>query len=240
MFKWLILLCSCYLIQAYVECPDRVSACPDNFICCKSTDCYKCCPSNTYCCKGGNYCCKSNGELANGFLSYPANIVGPSKPTFDPKYLSWDILVVIDEFLKNTKFYNYDRSAGDISKFLFPGVDSFWRFYEVLNDKVLYENKVEYYSKVTYAVSELIYYIQWEMYYLEPVRRNADLPRTIEYIKQYIHQDGYDQKIFTNIATKLVELKEGLTNSLTAWNNKQFREAGKFLADAFKNIFIIN
>jgi hypothetical protein len=88
----LILLCLsllfCFIVSeevSYVKCPDGVSACANDQICCKKGSGYRCCPNNLVCCLDGTYCCNpENGpslmslltihnRKENGFLEFIEN-----------------------------------------------------------------------------------------------------------------------------------------------------------------------
>jgi hypothetical protein len=221
-------------IYSYVECEDGESACPDGYICCQTTDCYKCCPDNRYCCKGGNYCCSSPDGLT--FL-HTQVLATPSFKPLDKSNI-YGALIVFDKFLDSVSFYRYDRGLGIVRSLLLYGVDSFWRSIGIINDQQLYQNKTDYFINVTYSLSEVLYYIKQDLGAWEYV--NSDLPRTINAILDYLQQPGYEEKLISNIITNLSPIKQELKDSIFAYERQDYTKTSELLSNVFKTIFIIN
>jgi hypothetical protein len=165
----------------------------------------------------------------------------PATPSFIPTTKKNDIIgaiVALDKFLEEVSFYQYDRSLGAVRSLFLNGVDSFWRSYNTINNNDLYQNKTDYFINVSYALSEVMYYIKADMDSFESV--NSELPRTIDHIKNYISQPYYGERVMLNVMMNKDKITNSLKECAAAYERGEYELSGKILSEVFKIIFIIN
>jgi hypothetical protein len=109
----------------YIVCPDLISACPHNSICCERSDLYFCCVNTTYCCDNGRKCCPSDNIklnfLGNNIINHTEKSLMDSKKSkniFQKDFLFEKFLKIFENFIvkySNNK-YKFDNNGNFLNE----------------------------------------------------------------------------------------------------------------------------
>jgi hypothetical protein len=213
----------------YVKCPDGVSACGDNQICCRKGSGYTCCPGSLSCCQEGLYCCSGVflKEIKNqfstlSFMVMDEDINSNSKNDIQKSipFVEQNISMLIDSFLQSTGFYNLTKNTEICRNEISESFDKFLNENKIDTSaegvlETLFEVVNKFFTKCEIATEELIQKIKtydfknFLINLIERVENQSQLPMDL-----------------LNVMLDFNEIK-------TQWQEKNYAECGKSLGKLF-------
>jgi hypothetical protein len=222
----------------YVVCDDGVSACSDGMQCCQKGTGYRCCPSSLCCCQDGNYCCScSNLRIEINLLqSSSPNNLNTNNNSTEPNAF-YGAYLVLDSFLNITGYYKYSRNAAACRDELKILVDDGMKLMAIFNNQSLIQDKADYYSRLTAAMSEVLFHAR------ELIRDCEHVPEELQEIIQQITSyvlnwdNQYLFKIIDQIEKNIGEISQLVYDINNQCSSNFYLDCGRSLGTLFKLVF---
>ena len=222
----IILALNIHIVYNYVICDEGI-ACYDGYICCKKpSGYYKCCPSDKYCCTNNKKgCCDYSIPFLEDMTE--DEVLRDEYQTQDAFNISsFNTTVSIDNSLESIP------CLSDIDKFIKKAKLA----YSIITNHTMYNNKTEYFSKTTFALSEVLYYATNIMHNC----KIKDLPILIDNLITNINKEDY-LNLLTHKMKHNTEIIKSYFDEVTIILNKiDINEIGDILKKLIRVIFYVD
>lgn len=233
----------------YVICADGISACGDFMQCCRKGTGYRCCSESLCCCQQGNYCCFcSSLRSVNIFLS--ESKPSQEKTDFEVETMPlannstevnafYGTYLVFDAFLNVTGYYKHSRNAAGCRDEVQKVIQDLIKEISILNDKVLINNKPEFFAKLSSGLSELLFHTRELLQDCE--HAPEEFRNIVKQITNYVSkwENHYLYKVTLNVEMNLGEIMRLVTNADSLCKSSQYEECGRSLGRLFNLVFEI-